>query len=59
MGNNKEDLVVECEACKQEIVPIKIARKENLYSCPNCNTVLTIEKTVEFESDLDLNRTLH
>ena len=59
MGDDKEDLVIECEVCKQEVIPIKIAKKANLYSCPSCNTILLIEKTVEFESDLDLNRTLH
>ncbi|ASF00336.1 hypothetical protein [uncultured virus] len=59
MGDDTEDLVFECDVCKEEIAPVKISKSENLYKCPSCNAVLYIEKTVEFEPDMDLDRTLH
>ena len=58
MGNDKQIITV-CDACKEEIEPIKINKLKDLYSCPNCNTVLYIERTVEFEPDMDIDRTLH
>tara|TARA_R110000850_G_scaffold27497_4_gene77672 strand:+ start:2221 stop:2397 length:177 start_codon:yes stop_codon:yes gene_type:complete len=58
MGNDKE-IITQCAACEEEIEPIKINKSKNLYSCPICDAVLHIEQTVEFEPDMDIDRTLH
>ena len=61
MGDDKQIICI-CEACKEEIEPIKIngsKKGAELYSCPSCNAVLHIEKVIEFEPDINLNRTLH
>ena len=64
MGNDKKLTVLdaECYNCKEIIVPVDQGKEEDgkkLYTCPNCGSEFTIEKTIVFEEDFDVNPTIH
>jgi len=63
MGRHKEIEIIatECLFCKEMIFPEKINIGNNVYKCPECGCFMELEeeKTVIFDTEMDLDPTIH